>query len=77
MVEAAAGDMHTFEALYETPGSVPGLVSEKVEALYWQAGADARGDDKRFVYFKDWRHRTVLAVKADYVVAVRMVARAH
>lgn len=73
MVEAVASDMHVFEV--ETFDGV-NYRAQEVTALYWQAGADARGDDKRFVYFKDWRHRTVLAVKVEHVSLVRLVRRA-
>jgi hypothetical protein len=78
MVEALATDMHTFEIAYTEPGGLHATPRvEKVEALYWKAGNDAQGDDARFVYFKDWRHRTVLAVKTEYVTSVRMVERAR
>lgn len=76
MTEAVAEDMHAYEVTYQTSPNNPPLV-EEVTALYWQTGSDGRGDDKRFVYFKDYRHRTVLAVKADNVVSVRMARRAH
>lgn len=75
MVEAVAEDMHTYEVAY-AGGLDSQLIAEEVTALYWQAGNDQRGDDKRFLYFKDHRHRTVLALKADLVASVRMVARA-
>ena len=77
MTEAVASDMHTFEISYIHHGTDSLPVVEKITALYWQAGSDARGDDKRFVYFKDYRHRTVFAVKADAVTFVRMVERAR
>jgi hypothetical protein len=71
MTEATPQDMHRYEVEYSGPGSSPR--QETVTALYWQAGNDVRGDDKRFIYFKDWRHRTVLAVKAELVVSLRIV----
>ena len=74
MTEAVAEDMHTYEVTYLAGGAV---ANEEVVALYWQTGSDGRGDDKRFVYFKDWRHRTVLALQVDSVVSVRMTRRAH
>lgn len=74
MTEAAVEDMHEYEVSYLAGDR---LAAEEVTALYWQTGADGRGDDKRFVYFKDFRHRTVLALQADSVVSVRMVKRAH
>jgi hypothetical protein len=78
MTEAAAEDMHVYEVAYTAPGvNGPMLAVEEVTALYWQTGANGRGDDERFMYFKDYRHRTVLALKADLVASVRILKRAH
>jgi hypothetical protein len=77
MTEAVATDMHTFEVTYTERGPANPPTAEKITALYWQAGNDSRGDDKRFVYFKDYRHRTVFALHADAVVSIRMLPRAE
>jgi hypothetical protein len=76
MTEAVPDDMHVYEVEYCGASSSHPNRIEEVTALYWQAGNDARGDDKRFIYFKDWRHRTVLAVKADLVVSLRIIRAA-
>ena len=76
MTEASAADMHLYEIAYSAGVANPPIV-ENVEALYWQTGANGRGDDERFVYFKDFRHRTVFAVKADLVTSVRVIKLAH
>lgn len=76
MTEAVADDMHLYELVYQQGIGNPPIVTE-LTALYWQTGANGRGDDERFVYFKDYRHRTVFAVKADLVTSVRVVKLAH
>lgn len=76
MTEAAVEDMHLYEVAYSNGVANPPIV-EEVTALYWQTGANGRGDDERFVYFKDYRHRTVFAVKADLVNSVRVLKLAR